>query len=231
MKVAIMQPYFVPYVGYFQLMEAADVFVVLDDVNFIKRGWINRNRLLCNGEPSWLTVPLLGASQNKKICEIGIAPDNGWKRKMTAFFKHNYAQAPFIDDVSSMLERWLHETSEGLSEFLVKSLKEVCQLLDIDTRIISTSSGFYSEGLQASERIISICKELGATEYINLPGGRSLYTKHEFARTQINLLFLEPAIPNLEIGGKMTGSFSILHLLVHLGQRKCQQAIITKLTQ
>ena len=82
MKVAIMQPYFAPYIGYFQLIAAVDVFVVLDDVNYIKGGWINRNKVLCHGKPTWLTVPLQGASPNKKIFELEIAPDNGWKKKM-----------------------------------------------------------------------------------------------------------------------------------------------------
>ena len=121
-----------------------------------------------------------------------------------------------------MLERWLLETSEGLSGFLVEGLQKTCKLLNINTRIIPTSRGFFRGSLKGSRRIISICKELGATQYLNAPGGRSLYAEKEFAAEGIKLLFVEPSLPDLEIAGKQTGDLSIIHLLMHLWDKKCQ---------
>ena len=82
MRIAVMQPYFLPYIGYWQLIRAVDTFVILDDVNYINRGWINRNRISIRGEPCWMTLPLVGASQNKLISEINLLPDDGWKSRL-----------------------------------------------------------------------------------------------------------------------------------------------------
>ena len=215
MKIAIMQPYFAPYIGYFQLIAAVDIFVILDDVNFIKGGWINRNRVLCNGTPTWMTMPLLGASPNKKIFELEIAQDNGWKRKTMALFKQSYAQAPHGEDALKILQNWMENATGGLSHFLVNSLAQVCTLIGIKTKIIPTSLDFSTTGLHGSEKVLAICKELRASHYINAPGGRSLYSHQAFAESGIRLGFINPSIPTLPNQPPEAGTLSILHLLAH----------------
>lgn len=215
MKVAIMQPYFAPYIGYFQLIAAVDVFVVLDDVNYIKGGWINRNKVLCHGKPTWLTVPLQGASPNKKISELEIAPDNGWKKKMLTLFKQSYATAPNGEMAIGTLQNWLAIDDVQLSGFIVGGITEICNKLGIKTEIIPTSTGFQTEGLRGADRVLKVCNELGATDYINAPGGRSLYSSQDFADHGFKLGFLNPAIPNLPGQPPEAGTLSILHLLAH----------------
>src|SRR4051812_7809722 len=99
MRIAVMQPYFVPYLGYFQLLAAVDKIVLLDDVNFINGGWINRNRIRVNGQPHWLTLPLAQASQNRLINEINIVDDPAWKRKAVRTLELTYQEAPFVDQI------------------------------------------------------------------------------------------------------------------------------------
>src|SRR5512140_19777 len=103
-SIAIMQPYFLPYIGYFQLMAAVDKFVVFDDVNYINRGWINRNRLLLNGGAHTFTVPLRGASQNKLICDIELAEDDGWRDKLLRTISQSYAKTPCYAEVAPLME-------------------------------------------------------------------------------------------------------------------------------
>jgi len=210
-----MQPYFAPYIGYFQLIAAVDVFVVLDDVSYIKGGWINRNKVLCNGKPTWLTLPLQGASPNKKISELEIAPDNGWKKKMLTLFKQSYSTAPRGEVTLATLQNCLASGEGKLSGFIVEGMKEICNQLCIRTEIIPTSTGFQTEGLRGTDRVLKVCKKLGAKDYINAPGGRSLYSGRDFADHGINLGFLNPAIPSLPGQPSEAGTLSILHLLAH----------------
>ena len=112
MRLAIMQPYFLPYIGYFQLMAAVDKFVLLDDVNFINRGWINRNRIAVNDEPYWITIPLAKASQNRLINELEIIDDPSWKRKVVRTVELNYKRAPFLDTALPLFSGMLEEARQ-----------------------------------------------------------------------------------------------------------------------
>ena len=105
MKVAIMQPYLFPYIGYYQLIKAVDSFVLLDDVNYIKKGWINRNRILLNGSPHLFTMPLEKASQNKKNCDLCLKGEFGtWIERFLITFQHAYASASARNEISTFLE-------------------------------------------------------------------------------------------------------------------------------
>ena len=215
MRLAIMQPYFVPYIGYFQLMAQADKFVLLDDVNFINRGWINRNRIAVGGEPAWLTVPLVKASQNRLINEIQIADDPSWKKKVARTVELNYAQAPFSKEILPLFSSILEDARGSLSEFLFNTLSQLAAYLGLTTAIQTTSAIYPKEGLAGQERILDICRREGATTYINLPGGRSLYDTQLFASAGIDLLFLEPNLKEMSL--RHSGdepSLSILDLLM-----------------
>jgi hypothetical protein len=216
MKLAIMQPYFLPYIGYFQLIAAVDRIVLLDDVNYINRGWINRNRLPVNGEPAWFTMPIVGASQNKLINEIDILPDDGWKSRMTSAISTAYKAAPQYASVMPILEHLLASATGNLSTFLHHSLRTVCDHIGIRTEIIPTSSVHPKGELKGQQRILDICRREQATTYVNLPGGRELYEAIHFDENRIILRFLNPAFSTLKVSHSNAEGpvLSILDLLM-----------------
>lgn len=216
MRIAIMQPYFLPYIGYFQLMSAADKFVLLDDVNFINRGWINRNRIAVNGEPCWMTMPLARASQNRLINEIEIMADTSWKRKMLRTVELNYRDAPCLSEVLSLFSEMLEDAHGSLSVFLYRQLKRMSEYLGLTVRIEKTAAVYPKNGKAGQDRILDICRREGADSYINLPGGRDLYDAEPFVAAGIELLFLEPKFSemNLQYGGNEGPVLSILDLAI-----------------
>lgn len=191
-SIAIMQPYFLPYIGYFQLMAAVDKFVVFDDVNFIKRGWVNRNRLLLNGAAHMFTVPLRGASQNRLIREIELADGQGWREKLLRTVRQVYGGAPCYAQVSALLEGMLNYPSVRLDEFLLNSLREVVRYLTLEVEIESTSHAYQNAYLKGQERILDICRQECANVYINPIGGVDLYDRDRFLEQGVQLYFLRP---------------------------------------
>jgi hypothetical protein len=216
MRLAIMQPYFLPYIGYFQLMSAVDKLVLLDDVNFINRGWINRNRIALNGEPHWLTLPLKKASQNRLINEIEILDEPLWKKKMMRTVEASYRSAPFANQVLPLFANMLEDARGSLSAFLFRHLQKIADYVGLDSRIEATSAIYPKEARAGQDRILDICQREGATDYVNLPGGRELYDTEFFAGSGIQLLFLEPNLQSLNLrhGGDEGPAFSILDLLM-----------------
>lgn len=225
-KVAIMQPYFFPYLGYWQLLAAVDTFVILDDVNYINRGWINRNRIAINGEPSWLTVPLQGASQNKYICDIDIAPDDGWKKRLQRSLTTAYAKAPHSANVLALFEQWLAHADGNLSTALHHSITQVAEKLDLHTTIIPSSRIYPKGELKGAERILDICKREGAAVYVNPPGGKELYDAAMFRAAGIELQFLQPDLHQDELrSGASDGSvLSILDSMMHNSAEELAEA-------
>jgi hypothetical protein len=216
MRLAVMQPYFVPYIGYFQLMSAVDKIVLLDDVNFINGGWINRNRIAVEGQPHWLTLPLVKASQNRLINEIEIIDDSSWKTKAMRTIGLSYRNAPFVEQVLPFLSNLLKEAGGSLSVFLSWHLGQVAKLIGIDTRIEPTSAIYPKEKRSGQDRIIDICHQEGATSYVNLPGGKNLYDARLFASAGIDLLILQPNLQMLPLrhSGDEGPSLSIIDLLM-----------------
>lgn len=190
MKLAIMQPYFLPYIGYFQLIAAVDKFVVFDDVNYINRGWINRNRLLLNGAPHIFTVPLRGASQNKLICEIDLDDGQGWREKLLRTIRQTYGKAPHYDQVSALLKSLINYPSIRLDEFLLNSLSKIVSYLSLDVEIVSSSRIYENAHLKGQERILDICRQEQADTYINPIGGVNLYDRTSFSKQRVQLYFL-----------------------------------------
>lgn len=189
-SIAIMQPYFLPYIGYFQLMAAVDKFVVLDDVNYINRGWINRNRLLLNGAAHTFTVPLHGASQNRLICDLELVDDQYWRNKLMRTVYQAYGAAPCYAAVSALLENIVNCSSASLSEYLVNSLSEIVRYLSLEIDIERTSQVYENANLKGQERIQDICRHERAKVYINPIGGVDLYDRASFQEQDIRLHFL-----------------------------------------
>lgn len=194
MKVAVMQPYFLPYIGYWQLLHAADVFVIYDRVNYIKGGWINRNRILVNGSPSYITVPVSGASSNAIINELSINSGPNWRRKMLSTIRHSYAKAPAYEARYPLLRAVIEHPADCLTTFLHNGISRIAACLGIDTRLVLFSEAIEQHGLHGKDRILDICRQLGATHYYNLPGGRGMYEPEEFAGQGIELRFIEPGL-------------------------------------
>lgn len=229
MRLAVMQPYFVPYIGYWQLMAAVDQFVVYDDVNYITRGWVNRNRVLMNGAPNYLTIPVLKASQNSKICDLSISDDIKWREKARKTVQHSYSKAPFFDEAILIVNKILDIPARNLSEYLTEQLRILADVLDLNVMIVRSSERYKNRHLERADRLISICKHEGAKTYVNSPGGRELYSKDYFATNDIELLFIdskhfdytqpgaENFIPNL----------SILDVIFHCGVARTRE--LTKL--
>jgi hypothetical protein len=225
MKIAIMQPYFLPYIGYFQMMAAVDKFILLDDVNFIKGGWINRNRILSNAVPTWMTIPLLGASSNKLIREIEIKPDDGWKRKTLTQVRQSHAKAPFCESILRHCESWIEIANGNLSSYLYRVLKDIAEIMNIRTEIVPSSSIFSKNGLWGVDRVIDICLQTEATHYINAPGGKTLYESEVFQDRGIFLEFIELKKPQLNPELVGTENLSILHLMMHMSLDELRNAI------
>jgi len=194
MKLAIMQPYFLPYIGYYQLIHAVDKFVIFDDVNFINRGWINRNYILVNGERTLFTMPLKEASQNKLINEINIVSDQKWKQKFLKTIEMAYAKAPFKKNIFPLLSEIVFNSESNCSKFILQSIKKIISYLKISTEVIPSSAIYKNTEMKGKQRILDICIKEGAKYYINPIGGKELYQKDHFERKGINMAFLKPEI-------------------------------------
>ncbi len=219
MKIAIMQPYFFPYIGYFQLIQAADKFIFYDDVNFITKGWINRNRVIISRKVNYITVPLSDASQNKLIKDVYLANDSTKIKKMLASLRQSYSKAPFFADVFPLVETLLQKTSDKIpvSELAIESVTKVCDYLGINKPFEKSSSNKYSEtkGYSKADRLIQICKINNATEYINPIGGTELYQKEYFDAQGVKLFFLKSKeIKYRQFGEEFFPNLSIIDVLM-----------------
>jgi hypothetical protein len=210
MRVAIMQPYFLPYIGYFQLINAVDNFVIYDDVNFIKRGWINRNTIMVNKQSFLFSIPLISASQNNKIYEITISEDVNWKSNLLKTIELSYKKAPYFSDIYPLLNKIIGHKETNLSRFILFSLKEICNYLSIGTLFMISSEIDKNNSLNGQDKIIEICKKVNAESYINPIGGIELYNVKDFTVNNISLNFIksnvivyphlhEVFVPNLSI--------------------------------
>jgi len=229
MRLAIMQPYFLPYIGYFQLMAAADRFVFLDDVNYINRGWINRNRLPTPQGPAWFTLPLVGASQNRLICELDIKADDGWKRSFERTISMTYSKAPYYSEVFPLFEKLLSAASGNLAQFLSRNLQELAAWLGLTTQFVPSSSIYPKEERKGQQRILDICLREGVGIYVNPPGGRELYDDSVFSAAGVQLQFLRNELQNLQLvsSGEDGPVLSILDLMMYNSQLLLRQAVNT----
>jgi hypothetical protein len=192
MRLAVMQPYFFPYIGYMQLIHTVDRFVVYDDVNFIKGGWINRNRILLNGKEHLFTLPLHKPSPKRLICDTEISKQRQyWNGKFLSTLAQGYARAPFYNETMALIEGVLAHQTDSLSELLVFSLKQLVDRLGIQTEIVTSSRVYGNRGLERQARLIDICKQERADAYINAVNGMSLYDGEAFAEHNVKLSFIK----------------------------------------
>lgn len=188
MKLGIMQPYFMPYIGYFQLMKAVDKYVVYDDVNYIKGGWANRNHILINGEKEMFTVTLQKASPNKLFNEIVIGDDF---KKLMKTLQMNYSRAINFDQTMVLMERIISFPNKQLAVFIANSFREILSYLSVETEILMSSEIPKDNSLRGKDKIIQICEILDADTYYNAVGGKNLYDQEEFREHGITLNFVD----------------------------------------
>jgi hypothetical protein len=225
-KLAIMQPYFAPYLGYFQLMAAVDRFVLLDDVNFINRGWINRNRILVGGREHMITIPLRGASQNLRINEIELDDQAPWRAKLARTLEQAYRKAPYFEETMPLLRAQLACPDSGLAPFLRASLASFHAWLELPCRLVDSAAAYGNESLKGAERIMDICRREGAAVYINPPGGRELYDAAAFAAQGTELRFLKPRLlPYPQGTAEFLPGLSIIDILMHQGRAATRAAL------
>jgi len=194
MKLAIMQPYFLPYIGYFQLMNAVDEMVIYDNVEYTKSGWINRNRILLNGKDVFITIPLKNDSDYLKIKERYLADNwNKEKTKLLNKITEAYRVAPFFKYVIEIVNDCLNYPTINLFEFINNSIEKIKNALSIKTPLVISSSIPIISELKGEQKVISICKARRADVYINPIGGLELYKKDNFKKEAIDLFFLRTA--------------------------------------
>lgn len=231
MKLAIMQPYVFPYIGYFQLAAAVDRFVFYDDVNFIKNGWINRNRMLLGDQVHYVTVPLAGASSSLKICDVLIQPREHWLRKLLELIRHAYAKAPNYASVSELISGIFATPTEQISVLASHSVTEICRYLDMGTVFVPTSSAYANSQLKGEERVLDICHQERARTYVNLPGGRELYSPEAFAAEGLELAFIEPDLrPYRQSGSTFHPALSILDVLMYNSREEVKDMLSVRAT-
>jgi hypothetical protein len=218
MKAAIMQPYFLPYLGYFQLIAAVDVFVVYDNIQYTKKGWINRNRLLRNGADRVFTVPLKNDSDYLDIRDRRISSD--FRRdKLLNQIGEAYRKAPHFADVFALIAAIVNFEECNLFGYVHHSILTVCQYIGITTPIVVSSSIDVDHSLKSQDRVIAICRAMKASHYINPIGGLTLYAPSTFNAAGIELSFLRSQGREYrQLGGEFVPSLSILDVLMFNSQ-------------
>jgi len=190
MKIAIMQPYFLPYIGYFQLINAVEKFVVYDNIEYSKKGWINRNRYLQNNKDYFFTIPIKKNSDYSHIVDLKIS--ESYKReKILNKFNNAYRKAPYFRQNFPILEKIISYSSESLFHYILYSINTICNILEIKTEIIVSSNIDIDHNLKSEKKIIEICKKLNSKTYLNSSGGIKIYSKEYFKKFNIDLIFLE----------------------------------------
>jgi len=192
MKVAIMQPYFFPYIGYWQLINAADTFVVYDNIQFTKKGWFHRNNILINEKKTLFTIPLKKGSDYLDVKDRFLADDS--KRqliKIVSQIEQSYKKSPYFFDVFPLIKDIFLSDEKNLFNYTLNSIFTICNYLNIKTKMVVSSEITIDHTLRSQEKVIALCKKLNASHYINPIGGVHLYDHNEFKENGIELNFLQ----------------------------------------
>lgn len=219
MRIAIMQPYFLPYIGYWQLMNSVDGFVLYDDIKYTKKGWINRNRFLLNEKPATFSIPLRNDSDALDIRDRELSESFRLeKEKMVRRIDAAYRNAPYFEEGRSVLSEILSSYEKNLFRFLYASVECVRARLDINCEIVASSVLKIPRYLKGQDRVMATCKAMGATSYVNPIGGKHLYEPNRFSSEGIELQLLRNSDPHYaQFGMDFVPSLSILDRLMFQG--------------
>ncbi len=189
MKIGIMQPYFFPYIGYFQLIQAVDQFIVYDNIKYTKKGWINRNRILHNGKDQVFSLPLKSDSDYLNVCERELAADFNCNKLLNQI-RGAYHRAPYFGQTFPLLEQVVRYEGANLFHFLHNSIVTTCEHLGIKTEIRISSDIAIDHDLKNQDKVLALCETVGASTYVNAIGGMELYSKETFREKGIELKFI-----------------------------------------
>lgn len=225
MTLAIMQPYIFPYIGYFQLMNAADEFVIYDNIEFTKKGWINRNRILANGKADFITLPLKKDSDYLHINQRYLADiwiDN--RKKMLNNIIEWYKKSPSFQFAFPVIEKAVLFEESNLFKFIYHSLCLIKEYLNIETTLLVSSAIHINHSLKAQEKVIEICKARNAGRYINPIGGLELYNREIFKKQQIELNFLKTSdVVYSQFNNEFVPFLSIIDLMMFNSKEKIKE--------
>lgn len=218
MKIAIMQPYFFPYIGYFQLIAAVDRFILCDDVQYIRHGWINRNRVL-SSHPAlqYIILPVARHGSRDPIRKIRVAGIDGWQSTILRQLEIYRKKAPYFDQVMQLLHTCLFNQEKEITVYNAQCIQAVCAYIGIPFRVeISSRLQLdYSQVKQTDDWAITICKQLEAGDYYNPPGGIQFYKKERFSESEINLHFVNPRLKEYpQLWKPFTPSLSVVDVMM-----------------
>lgn len=213
-RVGIMQPYFFPYIGYFQLIASVDMFIVYDNIKYTKKGWINRNRLLQTGKDAVFSVPVKRDSDCLDVCQREVAADFN-RGKLLNQFKGAYCCAPYFAQTFPLLEQIVRCDEANLFQFLHHSLVKTCEHLGITTKIKKSSDIAVDRNLRNQDKVLALCEVVGASTYVNAIGGVDLYSKASFQEKGIELKFIRSKpFQYAQFGDEFVPSLSIIDVMM-----------------
>lgn len=221
-----MQPYFLPYLGYFQLINAVDEFVIYDNIEYTKKGWFNRNRYLCNETDKYFTVPLEKDSDYLDVRERRVS-SNFDKEKVKNQIKAAYKNAPYFEKVFPLFCECIDFEEQNLFLYIFNSIKIIMEYLNIQTKVVISSTIEIDHSLKAQNKVLAICEARGATEYINPIGGLNLYDKKKFLNRGITLSFIEmtPQLEYKQFNNKFISSLSIIDVMMFNSQEQISEML------
>lgn len=220
-----MQPYFLPYIGYWQLLSAVDQFVLYDNIQYTKKGWINRNRFLRHGADAFVTLPLKKASDYLNVDERSLA-DTYTPKDLLQPLAAAYQKAPFFEAVYPLLEKIFEAAPRNLFEFIHHSIVAVAHHLEIRTPIVLSSTVPIDHGLKSEAKVLALCRALAADRYLNPIGGRELYAAATFAAAGVELKFIQARpITYPQFGGPFVPALSILDVMMFNSRDAVQQML------
>jgi hypothetical protein len=216
---AVMQPYFIPYLGYFQLMQACDVFMFYDDAQYVKRSWMNRNRLFVGSAVDYYTIPIQAHSHTALINEIALTDEHDMHVKgLMKKFDRTYSKAQYFEETRDILDAVLKADSASFSGYVVAGLEILANRLKISFLSRLASESEIDSGLRGQEKLLSLVESVGAETYLNLPGGRTLYQSSDFTSRGLKLRFIDPHLPDrYESSTSSLSRLSIIDTLAHYG--------------
>ena len=189
-----MQPYFFPYIGYFQLINNTDIFILFDDVQYIRHGWINRNRIL-KPEKDWqyIIAPIQEHEQKSFIKEINVLNEDEWKNKILRQIEHYKKKAPFYKETKILLEECFNFNETSITLLNAFYIQKICTYLkiSINLKISSLEKYNYNNVNDAGEWALRICEQMGGKYYLNPVGGKELFNQDKFNQSNIELNFLK----------------------------------------
>lgn len=249
MKLAIMQPYFFPYIGYFQAISAVDKYILYENLDYITEGWMNRNRILIkNQDPIYINAKIQNKSSNKKINEIELLKNNVWKKKLIKSLYFNYSGSNFFEEIFPFLNDLINTEHKFLFEFNANIISEICFLLEIKTTIVTDNNKYnelevllnkiedddyasfpnlkINKPIKKVARVIEICNRENANIFINAIGGKELYNKNEFKKYGIDLFFIETRpYQYKQFSESFVPHLSIIDVLMHNGKEGTKELL------